>query len=338
MFSQHSGARRGMTLVELLVVMVIMLILATIVVAFAPGFQDAQKVGRGADQLQGWLLMARQWAKKDRVPTGLRLFTSPDPITSRMIVTDLQYIQQPPVFAVPYAVPASSGQPAIRKISVSTNTSVTPNVSTVFLDLPGPVAPQAGQTPGDFSGGQSQVGGTADTWAVQQGDYLVIHGTICSIPPLPAASPFGLTGPLAPAPFTNLCDKFTLATPLSGNLAQIPATTDYYFVRAPRPLTGESTIKLPQDVVIDTSLSIMSSTNGQMDILFSPSGELLAPSSSNKIILWVRDRTKPLPPGNVESDTLIAIDTRTGLIAAQPVNPDQSDYYAYTRDGRPSGL
>src|SRR6267154_2106627 len=95
-----SGFRRGMTLVELLVVMVIMLILATIVVAFAPGFSDAQKVARGADQLQGWLLSARQSARTNRVPTGLRL------IVSNNVVTDLLYIQQPPIFTVPYAVPA----------------------------------------------------------------------------------------------------------------------------------------------------------------------------------------------------------------------------------------
>src|SRR5258708_2097886 len=126
MITKLSGFRRGMTLVELLVVMVIMLILATIVVAFAPGFQDAQKVGRGADQLQGWLLMARQWAKKDRIPTGLRL------IVNNNGVSDLQYIQQPPTFTVPYALPPLTQaetqlliqqgtmvapQPAVRRIT-----------------------------------------------------------------------------------------------------------------------------------------------------------------------------------------------------------------------------
>src|SRR5436305_13633665 len=97
MVNRSSNIRRGMTLVELLVVMVIMLILATIVVAFAPGFQDAQKVGRGADSLQGWLLMARQWAKKDRVPTGLRF------LVNNGVATDLMYTQQPPNFTVPFA-------------------------------------------------------------------------------------------------------------------------------------------------------------------------------------------------------------------------------------------
>jgi hypothetical protein len=230
---------------------------------------------------------------------------------------------------VPFVVPAAAGQPATRKISIAAGAG---GVSVVSLDLSGGLS--AG-LPGDFSGGQLAAGGAATTWPIQQGDYLVIHGTICKIPPITSPNPFAAT---LPAPLNTLCNQITLATPLTGNLANIPATTDYYFVRAPRPLTGESTLKLPQDVVIDTTLSVMGTTNNQLDILFSPSGELLAPTGSNKVILWVRDRTKPLPPGNIDQDSLIAVDIRTGMIAAQPVNQDPNDYYAFTRDGRPSGL
>src|SRR5271154_6759625 len=93
-----SGQRRDVTLIEMLVVMVIMVILATIVAAFAPGFQDRQKVARGADLLQQWLLTARQWAKKDRIPTGIQL------TVVKGAVTDMQYIQQPSIYRVPYAV------------------------------------------------------------------------------------------------------------------------------------------------------------------------------------------------------------------------------------------
>ena len=74
-----------------------------------------------------------------------------------------------------------------------------------------------------------------------------------------------------------------------------------------------------------------------INILFSPSGELLSPqfSSIGKVVLWVRDVTKP--PGNT-SDTLIAVDMRTGLIAAQAVNVSGGDPFQYTKDGRSSGL
>jgi prepilin-type N-terminal cleavage/methylation domain-containing protein len=334
----RKASRSAMTLVELLVVMVIMLILATIVVAFAPGFQDAQKVARGADQLQMWLVSARQTAKSARVPSGLRLFINNGK------VNELQYIQQPPVFTVPFAVPA---QPALQQPPTALLSITTPppgTVSTAKLNFPPVTTPGTastlgpGQLPGDFSGGQGALS-PQQLWPVQPGDFLVIHGTICSV------GAFGATDPV----FKTLANQFTLSTPLGGNLGNIPATSDYYFVRAARPLTGESTLKLPQDVVIDMTKSIptgAASGAGAFDIMFSPSGEVIAGTFSsaavgtnsalnNKIIFWILDPTKPA--GNTQ-DTLIAVDIRTGLIAAQPVNVGGADLYLFTKDGRTSGL
>jgi prepilin-type N-terminal cleavage/methylation domain-containing protein len=321
MTATYSRPRRALTLVELLVVMVIMLVLATIVVAFAPGFQDAQKVSRGADQLQGWLLTARQWARKDRVPTGIR-FT-----VANNIVTDLQYIQQPPTFIVPYAVPALSPglQPISRRISLNTNGGVT----TASLDLIGSTPLQPGQSISDFSGGLGMNSLTtfSQQWPVQVGDYIVIHETICAV------------AGLGSSPQANgLCDLITLASTPSGNLGTLPPTTDYYFVRSPRALTGETTLKLPQDVAIDLTLgkSVFPPTNGQYDIIFSPSGEVLSPAYTQygKVIFWILDPTKPA--GSTQ-DTLIAVDIRTGLIAAHPIGPSNMPYQ-YTMDGRSSGL
>jgi prepilin-type N-terminal cleavage/methylation domain-containing protein len=333
MLRKASGKRRGITLVELLVVMIIMVILATVVVAFAPGFQDAQKVGRGADQLQGWLLMARQWAKKDRVPTGIRL--SVNNVSGVAAVTDMQYVQQPPTFTVPYATPAVNPgqQPLARRISLApsgTTSAATLDMSWTASPQLSPPTVSAVQQQGDFSGGLGFASGGAAgaaTWPVQIGDYLVLHQSMYSI------TGFGS----AVSPF---CDTLTLGSPLQTGITSIPATTDYYFVRASRPLTGETTIKLPQDVIIDISqsLGLPSTAVGKtVDILFSPSGELLSPqfSSIGKVVLWVRDVTKP--PGNT-SDTLIAVDMRTGMIAAQPVNVGGADLYLFTKDGRSSGL
>ena len=306
------GIRSGVTLVELLVVMMIMLILATIVVAFAPGFQDAQKVGRGADQLQGWLLTARQWAKKDRLPTGLRLSVTNGASTG--FVTDLQYIQQPSTFIVPYGVPAQppGQQPIARRIGITPLTATTSQAS---LDTGWTASPQVGaQIPGDFLGG--------GTNPIQIGDYLVLHETIYSVTAITAT-------------------QLTLGSGLATAITSIPATTDYYFVRSPRALTGESTLKLPQDVAIDmtstSATNIAANSQGYVDILFSPSGEVLAPTmtSIGKVVLWIKDSTKP---AGYTNDTLIAIDMRTGLIASQPVNLSGGDPYLYTKDGRSSGL
>jgi len=89
------GKRTGFTLVEMLVVLGIILMLSVLTVLFMPRIQEQQRVSQGADLLQGWLLMAKQRALCDRVPTGIRLLTNPtDPY-----VRDLQYIQKPDDYA-----------------------------------------------------------------------------------------------------------------------------------------------------------------------------------------------------------------------------------------------
>src|SRR5438874_732372 len=85
--------RSGLTLVELLVVLALMLLLAALGVAFVPKAAERAKSSRGADQLQGWLLIAKQWAKKDGVPTGIRMISD-----GNLYARDLQYIQTPDDF------------------------------------------------------------------------------------------------------------------------------------------------------------------------------------------------------------------------------------------------
>src|SRR5947208_1029048 len=94
-----TGPRRGMTLVELLVVILIISVLATLVIAFGPGVGERQRSTRGAEQLQSWLLLAKQRAVRDQKPRGLRML--PDPTSNYNYVTRLQFIEQPdPVLGI----------------------------------------------------------------------------------------------------------------------------------------------------------------------------------------------------------------------------------------------
>src|SRR5437764_15090378 len=93
------GRQRGFTLVELLVVLALILVLTALAIAFVPRMNERAKVPRAASQLQMWLLIARQWAKRDNVPTGIRLNAGslyPNPATPNVnYVTTLNYIPQP---------------------------------------------------------------------------------------------------------------------------------------------------------------------------------------------------------------------------------------------------
>lgn len=91
----RTNRRAGLTLVELIVVIAIIATLATITALYFPRFQEQEQVNRGADMLQGWLLIARQQARRDGVPTGIR-FTFDS--TTR-ICQQMNYVQQPANFA-----------------------------------------------------------------------------------------------------------------------------------------------------------------------------------------------------------------------------------------------
>jgi prepilin-type N-terminal cleavage/methylation domain-containing protein len=65
--------RAAFTLIEMLVVLFIIVILATIVAVVAPRISEQSKSARGADQMQGWLLIAKQRAKREGHAVGLRI-------------------------------------------------------------------------------------------------------------------------------------------------------------------------------------------------------------------------------------------------------------------------
>ncbi len=75
------------------------------------------------------------------------------------------------------------------------------------------------------------------------------------------------------------------------------------------------------------------------EILFAPGGGVTGQGTTTggNIVLWLRDVTKD--NASMEgSPLLVSIHTRTGLVAVHPVNIAGPDFYAFTKDGRSSGL
>jgi prepilin-type N-terminal cleavage/methylation domain-containing protein len=71
--TRHHRRRTGFTLVEMLVVLFIIVLLATLAVAIVPKISQESRAARGADQLQGSLFNAKMRAKSAGHPVGLRL-------------------------------------------------------------------------------------------------------------------------------------------------------------------------------------------------------------------------------------------------------------------------
>lgn len=84
--------RKGMTLVELLVVMSIMVTFAAITAAFYPSISSDNQIAQTANKIQNILVGARQKARRDFNATGVRFF--PD-ATNPNIANQMMLVQKP---------------------------------------------------------------------------------------------------------------------------------------------------------------------------------------------------------------------------------------------------
>lgn len=86
---------KGFTLVELLVAMSVIIIFASLTAAFYPGLKADNAISRVSVAVQSNFVGARQRAKRDRVPTGIRLQFDADNRCTQLIIVqkpdDLNY-------------------------------------------------------------------------------------------------------------------------------------------------------------------------------------------------------------------------------------------------------
>jgi hypothetical protein len=246
-----------------------------------------------------WLLSAKQRARRDQVPTGIRLQMDASGLYSQVV-----YIQQPDTL---YGV----------NVGGTCKATVGP-VSTVnFANV-------------DFLGAAASPG-QAGVALVQPGDYLylpVIANSLHQVASvgLPAAglTPVTLLAPAQGGSTVNLAADtqnyqfFRQPRVLSGEeVKQLPGSVA---------------------VNIAMSLNVPVRTVGALsyyEIVFGPTGAVMGSGTrSGKIVLWMQDYATDTTPGPT---TLISIQTRTGGIGAFPVAPG-SNAYAFTEDGRAGGI
>jgi prepilin-type N-terminal cleavage/methylation domain-containing protein len=320
MIPARTQARRGFTLIELLVVIGIITLVAVLGYMLLPSLSGDYNRVRSLETISGCLLNARMRAKRDGLPTGVRLV-----VGSNGLVNQLQYIQQPE--------PLTSQSAFVDDMPASTTRlGVCNGLYPAGTAMP---ANQIYFTYVDFVGAGTAAG-AADA-LVQPGDYLELDGG----GPVRAITGVTYNPPSPPSPPPTA----TALTLLSAMNVFVP-TSSWRILRQPRPLVGEDIQQLPGDYVVDyqnmppgqQSLNVPTRTVGgttYYEILFSPAGSVIGPGSSyGKIVLYVHDTstTSTLgPPG------LIAINTRTGFIGAYDVAPG-ADPYLFTEDGRSGGL
>jgi prepilin-type N-terminal cleavage/methylation domain-containing protein len=375
---RNRAHRPAFTLIELLVVVGMILVLTTIVLAINIGTSDQRRVQRGAEQLQGWLLIAKQRAIRDRAPRGLRLNVS-----GSNQVTELVYIERPEPWTSAILGRLSVPEWDVNVPNLTPPTLFDPNGK----DYPnGTDVPLRSGTDPQFALFNSPAWFNWRKFVflefngqfVQPGDVLeiieppsvhVVSNVYLPMasPPLPYKQMPSATGlfswflpPTMPrpgvpgAPYSFMLElptpvPGTTSTPrsvfdptLSRNVA-VPYTTEKFRItRLPQPLVGESTLQMPKDVAVLTGpLPSNPATYPTTSIL--PTGLDILFGPDGRLIGATNNVILWLDDttGSGKADAqLIVIYARTGLIGTHPVDRSNPPFsvYSFTADGQSSGL
>jgi type II secretory pathway pseudopilin PulG len=332
--------RIAFTMIELLVVIAIIMLLTAIGVMAIPSAGD-RNMQMAADQLQGWLLIQKQGAKRSGKPSGLQIEF--DPVTLQ--ATQCYYIQQPDDYMIPGGSCAVIDLPNYLNGKYSV---VAPLTSPCPVQLQVPVF---GLVAGNYVMNVTFASPTAPvdlvSAGVQAGDYLelnrgggvykIYNVTTNSVLITPSNPNDPLSGP--PSLFTITAGA---AAPTWGN-----SVFEYRIRRQPVRVSGEDVLQLPDGVVLDNTISAVTGTNKCInvpvrtvgastyyEIVFSPQGGLVGRGSGSDQIcaLWLSNANNKTTPA-----LIMAIQVHTGFIGVQP-DAGAPDPYKFCRDGRSSGM
>lgn len=297
--------RTGFTLLELLVVMGIIIVIATLAVLFLPNLDRHKGVPNATTQLHGWVNLSKQHALRDHKPKGIRLMVDP---SNPSRCTSLQYIEQPEPFA-----PRGNGVKVVYSTWQSTPTSPIYTTASLYSFLSDPP--------------------TALPWeGVAVNDYL----ELTNVPDVVARITAIDDGGTGVANSRLLLDRDV--TTIDGQIR----ADGFRVLRSPRPLMGEPALQMHKDVYIDlvnsypmgVSLPTTDPVSGDQyyDILFNSTG-FVGNATTGQIFLLIQhvDRTN--------DHLLLAIYTRTGRIAPYNVNDSGvGTIYDFARTGESPGL
>jgi prepilin-type N-terminal cleavage/methylation domain-containing protein len=326
--------RGGFTLVELLVAVGIILVLAGLALLVAnSGIIGNARTSSGSDRIAGWLMQARAKAQRNGSPVGLRFSIGPDGF-----IREAQQIEVPEPYSMPtgyilmienspggrhiYVVPTAGGN-AVTELNNNVSIGDT-------LSIPGT--------------------GTIHRIATIQAANVTVAGNVV------------VAAEIIPAQPALIPDIGAAASTVAGTPTYNAGV--FGFIRQARATFGEPPYQIPDTVAIDPTNCLIDPNplTGTLDILFSPSGEVLHAGSRGQIVLWTRNpeamAANPRNPTGLPANQdlrsnyelagemrLIVVYSKTGAVAVQqvamPVDETAAtthDPYANAKDGIASGL
>ena len=293
--------RRGMTLVELLVVMSIMVTFAAITAAFYPSISSDNQIAQASNKIQNMLVGARQKARRDSNVTGVRFFSN-DLISANQMML----VQKP--------------------VDLTGNNLLDINFN--------PPIPTTLYQPQLLTGNPNIIQFSSQVWGFPTGEDLVMANDILVEPVTNNSTRITGKGATANQMFINSSVSNTLIF-YNPNLAN--PTLNYKIIRQARIVPGEEAIPMPEGYEI---LFFVPDRNGtkcfsgppifyssvippevipresSVDVCFEKTGAVYQIDFAANVYIWVH---KTGSTKYSEDDAIIGIQRNNGKVAVFPV-------------------
>jgi prepilin-type N-terminal cleavage/methylation domain-containing protein len=304
-----TAPRRGVTLVELLVVISILTGLFALALMVIPNINQKDAVSKGAGEIQAAFKTAQGMAAAAKLPRGVRFIVPAGAYTA----STLQYLEMPPVVVCdPQALVAINGD------TFGANTPYGPRVQLSYV-LSGPPS-MTNTTPmnaivarhcylrGLTLDQAAQVGTGATLMLPTLNSYSLINSASWIPPQAPFTStaaspgPYTYTSPRTGATVTDLEAILNVYPDPAMGTSAAYQTYQFGIYGVGVPLLAEPTVVLPQGIAADLQISYppLATAGVNYDVMFSPNGPTVSTvnvAANTNVYIWVRDITKITNPG-----------------------------------------
>ena len=293
--------RRGMTLVELLVVMSIMVTFAAMTAAFYPSISSDNQISQTSNKIQNLLVGARQKARRDSNVTGVRFFSS-----DLLSANQMMLIQKP--------------------VDLTGNN---------LLDITvNPPIPTTLYQPQLLTGNANIIQFSSQVWGFPTGEDLIMANDILVDPATNNSTRITGKGATANQMFIN---SSVSNTSIFYNPKLANPTLNYKIIRQARIVPGEEAIPMPEGYEI---LFFVPDRNGtkcfsgppifyssvippevipresSIDVCFEKTGAVYQIDFASNVYIWVH---KTGSTKYSEDDAIIGIQRNNGKVAVFPV-------------------
>lgn len=340
----NTDSRKALTLVELMVAMAIIILFAAITVAFYPSVASDNELTRIANQIQAMVVGARQSARREIVPTGVRFL--PSQVPGSAVAFDRLLLIQKPGDLIGY-------QPDVGPLVFGPAIDILP-ASFTALSLSNITDPDRYHALKTFrrvrlvqfaNPGVRVWSPNSDEELVKDGDLLFNNNIL---PARPVARIIGRPDPLlytanlnSPAQFnmdvftpTNLFMLDVRDYDPSSEMTSLSERENYRIYRHPRIVPGEKPMEIPENydlpgLVSNTftaatltpfCVNLKRGFTNEFDLVFDTDGAISNQSSTGDVYLWLRKRDAA--PNDFYQDAVICIRKKNGAVGVFPIDVD----------------